>query len=283
MWEDERDGPDEVFAMSREVVAVSGDVGVGRVEVAYGEPVRQHYRDLWVVRFDAAGRAVHFEEWPFWPDHGVTPQRSDQVVLDAAAVDAAPWREVVRSGSLSAGVYALAAGALDGQRPHAQDEVYVVVEGAAELEVEGRRHRMRAGSVAFVPARAEHRFVDITEDLRSAVVFAPRRRRRVIRVTASCRGPFPSGVSWWSSGRVRSARLGGSLRRLLALPGATDLLPLGLVATGGVAVGPAAGPAAGGFLTRFFAACCPASRRPASPAAGSPVWQLHQRRGEGPT
>ena len=173
MWEDERDGPDEVFAMSREVVAVSGDVGVGRVEVAYGEPVRQHYRDLWVVRFDAAGRAVHFEEWPFWPDHGVTPQRSDQVVLDAAAVDAAPWREVVRSGSLSAGVYALAAGALDGQRPHAQDEVYVVVEGAAELEVEGRRHRMRAGSVAFVPARAEHRFVDITEDLRSAVVFAP--------------------------------------------------------------------------------------------------------------
>lgn len=173
MWEDERDGPDEVFTMSREAVAVSGDVGVGRVEVAYGQPVRQDYRELWVVRFDDAGLAVHFEEWPFWPDHGTTPLRSAPVVLDAAAVDAAPWREVVRSGSLSAGVYALAAGAVDGQRPHAQDEVYVVVDGAAELEVGGRRHPVRAGSVAFVPARAAHRFVDVTEDLRTAVVFAP--------------------------------------------------------------------------------------------------------------
>ena len=76
MWDEERDGPDEAFTMSREVVAVSGDVGVGRVEVAYGEPVRQRYRDLWVVRFDDAGLAVHFEEWPFWPDHGTTPGTS---------------------------------------------------------------------------------------------------------------------------------------------------------------------------------------------------------------
>ena len=79
MWDEEREGPDEVFTMSREALAVSGDVGVGRVEVAYGEPVRQHYRDLWVVRFDDAGLAVHFEEWPFWPDHGTTPQRPDPV------------------------------------------------------------------------------------------------------------------------------------------------------------------------------------------------------------
>jgi mannose-6-phosphate isomerase-like protein (cupin superfamily) len=173
MWDEERDGPDEFFTMSREVVAVSGDVGVGRVEVTYGDPARQHYRDLWVVRFDDAGLAVHFEEWPFWPDHGIAPPRPDPAVLDAEDVDAAPWREVLRSGSLSAGVYALAAGTVDGQRPHDQDEVYVVLAGAAELEADGRRHPVREGSVAFVPARAEHRFVDITEDLRTAVVFAP--------------------------------------------------------------------------------------------------------------
>lgn len=80
MWEAERDGPDEVFAMSREAVAVSGGVGVGRVEVAYGEPPRQYYRDLWVVRFDDDGLAVRFEEWPFWPDHSTAPPRSDPVV-----------------------------------------------------------------------------------------------------------------------------------------------------------------------------------------------------------
>jgi ketosteroid isomerase-like protein len=72
-WEEGRDGPDEVFTMTSEVVAADGDVAVARVEVAYGEPVRQEYRDLWVLRFDAAGRCAHFEEWPFWPGHGPSP------------------------------------------------------------------------------------------------------------------------------------------------------------------------------------------------------------------
>ena len=79
MWDDEREGPDEVFTMTREVVAVSGDVGVARVDVAYGQPVRQHYRDLWVVHFAPDGRAVRFEEWPFWPTHGRTPVRANPV------------------------------------------------------------------------------------------------------------------------------------------------------------------------------------------------------------
>ncbi len=67
MWEAGRTGPDEVFTMASEVVAVDGDTGVARVEVRYGDPVVQHYRDLWVVRFNGAGRCIAFEEWPFWP------------------------------------------------------------------------------------------------------------------------------------------------------------------------------------------------------------------------
>jgi hypothetical protein len=67
MWEAEREGPQEVFAMDSEVVAVEGDTGVARLEVRYGDPVRQTYRDLWVVRFGAQGRCLAFEEWPFWP------------------------------------------------------------------------------------------------------------------------------------------------------------------------------------------------------------------------
>jgi ketosteroid isomerase-like protein len=72
-WEEGRDGPDEVFTMTTDVVAVDGDVAVVRAEVAYGEPVRQEYRDLWVVRFGPDGRCVAFEEWPFWPGHGRSP------------------------------------------------------------------------------------------------------------------------------------------------------------------------------------------------------------------
>jgi ketosteroid isomerase-like protein len=67
LWEAERKGPDEVFSMTSEIVAVDDDTAVVRVEVHYGGPRDQEYRDLWIVRFGEDGRAVAFEEWPFMP------------------------------------------------------------------------------------------------------------------------------------------------------------------------------------------------------------------------
>lgn len=67
MWERERAGPDEVFEMTSEIVAVEGDTGVAKIEVRYGDPVEIEYRDVWIVRLDGDGRCVEFEEWPFWP------------------------------------------------------------------------------------------------------------------------------------------------------------------------------------------------------------------------
>jgi hypothetical protein len=67
MWEAERDGADEEFAMAAELVAASDGRAVVRVEVRYGAPARQHYRDLWVLHLTADGRCERFEEWPFWP------------------------------------------------------------------------------------------------------------------------------------------------------------------------------------------------------------------------
>jgi hypothetical protein len=66
LWEAERAGPDEDFTMRSEIVAVEGDTGVARVHVVYADPP-QEYLDLWIVRVDADGRCVSFEEWPFWP------------------------------------------------------------------------------------------------------------------------------------------------------------------------------------------------------------------------
>lgn len=74
MWEDEREGADEVFQMTSEVVAVEGDTAVARVQVQYGDPVDQEYRDLWIMRFAEDGRCVSFEEWPFWPAEPITAQ-----------------------------------------------------------------------------------------------------------------------------------------------------------------------------------------------------------------
>jgi ketosteroid isomerase-like protein len=67
-WDAERDGPDEPFTMTSEVVAVDGDTAVVRIEVDYRKDDPSRWRDLWIVRFDADGRCVGFEEWPFAPD-----------------------------------------------------------------------------------------------------------------------------------------------------------------------------------------------------------------------
>lgn len=72
MWEQAREGPDEVFTLSTDVIAVDGATAVVRAEVCYGDPPRQEYRDLWVIRFAGDGRAAWFEEWPYWPGHPYT-------------------------------------------------------------------------------------------------------------------------------------------------------------------------------------------------------------------
>jgi len=70
MWEEARDGPDEVFTMATEIVAVDGPTAVIRAEVSYAGPPSQDYRDLWVIRLGDDGRCSWFEEWPYWPGRG---------------------------------------------------------------------------------------------------------------------------------------------------------------------------------------------------------------------
>ena len=68
MWEQEREGPDEAFALATSILAVDDPTAVVRAEVTYGDPPIQEYRDLWVIRFADDGRCAWFEEWPFWPE-----------------------------------------------------------------------------------------------------------------------------------------------------------------------------------------------------------------------
>ena len=64
-WEAGRDGAEEAFDLTSEVLAVDGDIGVVRVAVDYGTGSR--WKDLWVVQLVDAGRCAVFEEWPFAP------------------------------------------------------------------------------------------------------------------------------------------------------------------------------------------------------------------------
>jgi ketosteroid isomerase-like protein len=67
MWEEEREGPGEVFTLVTDILAVEGPTAVVRAEVRYGDPLAQEYRDLWVIRLAGDGRCTWFEEWPYWP------------------------------------------------------------------------------------------------------------------------------------------------------------------------------------------------------------------------
>ena len=79
---------------------------------------------------------------------------------------------------MSAGLYVLAAGASDLQRPHSEDEMYCVIRGRARFRAgdqDGGNQdcEVAAGSVLFVAAEVEHRFYDVTEELAVLVFFAP--------------------------------------------------------------------------------------------------------------
>ncbi len=79
MWEREREGPDEQFEMTHDIVAVDGETAVVRVEVRYAAPSAAEYRDLWVIRLDPAGRCTAFEEWPFWPGQPLAAPRGTRI------------------------------------------------------------------------------------------------------------------------------------------------------------------------------------------------------------
>ena len=83
------------------------------------------------------------------------------------------YREFLRVPALSAGVYVLAAGATDPQKPHKEDEVYYVVRGRARMRIGEEEQFVKAGSVIFVAAETEHRFIDVSEELEVLVFFAP--------------------------------------------------------------------------------------------------------------
>jgi quercetin dioxygenase-like cupin family protein len=83
------------------------------------------------------------------------------------------YQEFLRVPAMSAGLYVLAAGATDPQRPHHEDEMYYVIRGRARFRAADEDREISAGSVMFVAAEVEHRFYDIAEELAVLVFFAP--------------------------------------------------------------------------------------------------------------
>lgn len=59
----------------------------------------------------------------------------------------------------------------DIQKPHAQDELYIIRRGTSDFLRGEDRVSVAAGDVLFVPAGMDHRFVDFSADFDTWVIF----------------------------------------------------------------------------------------------------------------
>src|SRR5213082_2459973 len=82
----------------------------------------------------------------------------DVEAVKARLSDKGGYEIVHESPGIEIGVYVLVAPEPDRQQPHADDELYVVLEGSGILDVEGTSVPVQEGSAVFVEAGADHRF-----------------------------------------------------------------------------------------------------------------------------
>ncbi len=94
-------------------------------------------------------------------------------LIERRTASGEPYLEFLSVTDLSVGLYVLAAGQPDLQRPHTEDEVYYVISGRGRVTVGDEVRDVQTGSIIFVGTAVPHRFHDITEDLTLLVAFGP--------------------------------------------------------------------------------------------------------------
>jgi len=100
------------------------------------------------------------------------------VLLALRSAAGTPFLEFLRVPHLSAGLYVLAAGGVDTQTPHTEDELYVVLSGRGQLRVGELSRPVGVGSLCYVKAGEVHAFHSVVEALRLLVVFGPAEQKR---------------------------------------------------------------------------------------------------------
>ena len=93
-------------------------------------------------------------------------------LTDKMAGEPVEYLEFLKVPRLSCGIYHLDVGQTDTQLPHEEDEIYYVIAGSATFRTASGEENITTGSVLYVAASADHRFVDVREDLTLLVFFA---------------------------------------------------------------------------------------------------------------
>ena len=104
------------------------------------------------------------------PSRAAAPLRATVAAAKAAPIPAGRTSSLLMAhGSMQVRFYAPRG--VDGQTPHAQDELYVVVQGSGSFVCRDERTPFGPGDVLFVPAGAVHRFEDFGDDFGVWVIF----------------------------------------------------------------------------------------------------------------
>jgi cytidylate kinase len=83
------------------------------------------------------------------------------------------YRETLRTGALSTGLYRLARGEEGEERPRDEEGVFLVLEGKGRFRMGDEDFAVEPGFLFSVPSRVEHRFHSITQELLLLVFFTP--------------------------------------------------------------------------------------------------------------
>ncbi len=81
------------------------------------------------------------------------------------------YSEVLRHGSLSAGIYAPHES--DDQETHSDNRIFVVLNGSGFFNVDGQREPFGPGDLLFAQAESTHQFEDFTPDFAVWAISSP--------------------------------------------------------------------------------------------------------------
>ena len=92
-----------------------------------------------------------------------------EILKQLPTSDGKHFIETFRKGNFSVEVYK--PDKVDLQTPHLQDEIYVIISGSGMFQNGAKHYAFKANDLIFVPAFAEHRFYDFTDDFSTWVLF----------------------------------------------------------------------------------------------------------------
>lgn len=124
----------------------------------------------YVIHLEHHLKQIFETKWPLKPQK--IPARlaaSHQNALETLVKSNFPFVELFQDDLMSVELYAPKG--KDLQSPHNQDELYVIIQGSGQFELEGELIPFKALDVLFVPAGRQHRFVDFTTDFQTWVIF----------------------------------------------------------------------------------------------------------------